>query len=125
MAPLGSLAQRPGKIWRIGMLETTSTALNAAHIDAFRMGMKDLGYVEGRNYTIEYRSADGSNDRFPDFATEMVRGKVDLIVKGAKPADLPVEQVSRFELLVNQKTARELGIKIPSSILLRADRVIE
>ena len=50
---------------------------------------------------------------------------VDLIVRGANPADIPVEQVSRFELVVNQKAARELGINIPDTILLRADRVIE
>jgi putative ABC transport system substrate-binding protein len=85
-APLGSFAQQPGKVWRIGFLETTSMALNAANLDAFQKGMQELGYGEGRNFVIDYRSADGRAERFPDLATELVRGKVDLIVTRGTPA---------------------------------------
>jgi len=85
-APLAVEAQQAGKVHRIGMLETTSMALNAANIEAFRQGLRELGYVEGRNYIIEYRSADGRSERFPDLAAELVRQKVDVILTRGTPA---------------------------------------
>jgi putative tryptophan/tyrosine transport system substrate-binding protein len=78
--PFASQAQTPAKVWRIGMLETTSTTLNAANLEAFRQGLRELGYAEGRNLIIEYRSTDGRIERFVDLAVELVGMKVDLIV---------------------------------------------
>jgi|SRR5262245_1604772 len=75
-----------GKVWRIGMLETTSAQLNAANLDAFRQGLRQLGYVEGQNLAIDYRSADGRLDRIPELASQLVRGKVDVIVTRGTPS---------------------------------------
>ena len=85
-APLAARAQQVGKVYRIGILETIPAAQNAANLDALRKGLRDLGYVEGRNLVIEYRSADGRAERFPDLASELVRLKVDLIVTRGTPA---------------------------------------
>jgi putative ABC transport system substrate-binding protein len=85
-APLAARAQQVGKVYRIGMLEAIPAAQNAANLDALRKGLRDLGYVEGRNLVIEYRSADGRAERFPALAAELVRLKVDLIVTRGTPA---------------------------------------
>ena len=79
-------ALQPAKVYRIGILEAIPAAENAANLDAFRKGLAGLGYVEGRNLIIEYRSANGQAERFPDLASELVRLKVDLIVTRGTPA---------------------------------------
>jgi putative ABC transport system substrate-binding protein len=86
MWPLTARAQQAGKIYRIGILEALPAERNAANLDGLRKGLRDLGYVEGRNLVIEYRSADGRAERFPDLASELVRLKVDLIVTRGTPA---------------------------------------
>jgi len=72
--------QQPTKIPRIGYLGFGSPSANPARIEAFRQGMRELGYVEGKNIFIEWRSAEGNADRLPSLAAELVRLKVDVIV---------------------------------------------
>jgi putative tryptophan/tyrosine transport system substrate-binding protein len=61
---VGAVAQQAHKVWRVGVLETVSTDLNAANLDALREGLRALGYLEGRNLIVEYRSADGRASAF-------------------------------------------------------------
>ena len=68
--------------------------MNAANVDAFRQGLRELGYVEGRNFVIEYRSADGRDERFPGLAVELVRLKVDVILTRGTPAALAAKQAT-------------------------------
>jgi putative ABC transport system substrate-binding protein len=93
--PIAAKAQAQGKVWRIGMLETTSTTLNAANLAAFRQALRELGYVEGGNLIIEYRSADGRGERFADLAAELVDMKVDLIVTRGSLATLAAKNATR------------------------------
>jgi ABC-type uncharacterized transport system substrate-binding protein len=93
-APLAVNAAQSDKLYRIGMLERTSTTINVANIEAFRQGMRELGHVEGESFAIEYRSADGHDDRFPELANELVRSKVDAIVTRGTPAALAAKNAT-------------------------------
>jgi putative ABC transport system substrate-binding protein len=92
--PLAVRSQQVGKIYRIGILEPIPAARNAANLDALRKGLRELGCVEGRNLVIEYRSADGRAERFPDLASELVRLKVDLIVTRGTPATIAAKNAT-------------------------------
>src|SRR5262245_40774322 len=88
-------AQDPRKIYRLGVLDTTSAVMNASNLQAFKQGLHELGYIEGRNLVIEYRSADGRAERFPELAADLVRLKVDLIATRGTPAVLAAQKVSK------------------------------
>ena len=78
-APLTALAQQAGKIYRVAFLGDSPTVYPDA-IDALRQGLRDLGYVEGRNIAIEYRWAQGKPERMRELAEELARLKVDVII---------------------------------------------
>ena len=81
-----SWAQQQGRVWRVGYLSPTSASVNPQYTGAFLQGMRELGYVEGKNLVIEWRYADGKFDRLPVLAEELVQLKVDVIVAAASPA---------------------------------------
>ena len=84
LAPFPSLAQQSTKVWRIGFLDPL--ARDSDLYQAFLQGMRKLGYVEGKNFTIEARFADGDFERLPGFAAGLVQLNVDVLVTGTTPA---------------------------------------
>ena len=94
--PLSVNAQPSAKIPRIGLMVTGSLQSPEARVqlDAFRQGLRQLGYTEGRNIAIEYRGADGRIERFPNLAAELVRLEVDLIFAANTRAALAARQAT-------------------------------
>jgi putative ABC transport system substrate-binding protein len=87
-------AQQLTKVPRIGFLGASSASVLAARIEAFRQGLRDLGYVEGKNIVIEWRSAEGKLDRLPALAAELVRLKVDVIVTTGPAPTRPAKEAT-------------------------------
>jgi len=114
--PFAVDAQQGHRVYRIGVLETVSPALNAANFDAFRHGLHALGYVEGQNLVIEYRSADGDASRFPAFATELVRLQVDVLVTRGTPAALAAKNATGSIPIVMAAIGEPLGLGIVANL---------
>ena len=114
--PPAAGAQPAQKVRRIGVLETVSAAMNTANFDAFRRGLRELGYAEGRNYVVEYRSADGRAERFADLAAELVRLRVDLIVTRGTPAARAAKQATATIPIVMAAIGEPLGVGVVASL---------
>jgi putative ABC transport system substrate-binding protein len=94
-APLMAEAQPAGRVYRIVYLGNSSVVLEADLVEAFRQGLRNLNYVEGRNIVIEYLWAEGRNDLFPALVAEAVRLKADVILTSGTPATLAAKEGTR------------------------------
>ena len=116
---LGSLAaqaQQTGNVYRIGFLGNSTAALEANLVGPFREGLRDLGYVEGRNVLIEYRWAEGKYDRFPALIAELLALKVAVIVTAGTPATLAVKKATTSVPLVMSAVGDPVGAGIVPSL---------
>jgi putative tryptophan/tyrosine transport system substrate-binding protein len=96
-------AQQPTRVARIGWLSAVSSSANLARYEAFRYGLREVGYVEGKNVSIEWRSADGKPDRLRTLAAELVGLKVDVIVTGGSTATAAAkEATSSIPIVMSQ-----------------------
>ena len=87
-------AQQSGKIFRIGFLDPSTASGSALLVVAFRQELSKLGWIEGKNFTIEYRFAEQTPERLPELAADLVRLKVDLIVASGRPASLAAKKAT-------------------------------
>lgn len=105
-------AQQPKKVPRIGYLSPASTSGSEASLEAFRQGLRESGYIDGRNIIIEYRWAEGKLDRLPELAAELVSVGVDIIVTVGTPPVLAAKQITNTIPIVaaNADNLVELGV---------------
>ena len=119
--PLYANAQGTTKVWRVGILDTTSA--KSANVEAFRNALSQLGYVEGQNLIIEYRSGEGRIERFPDLAAEMVGLKVDVIVTRGTPAVIAAENSTKTTPIVMAAIGEPLETGMVASLALPGGNV--
>jgi putative ABC transport system substrate-binding protein len=112
--PLAARAQP--KISRVGFMGNSTAALEANLVGAFRDGLHELGYEEGRNIIIEYRWADGKYERFPALIAELIAAKVDVIVTAGTPAALAVKKATTTVPLVMVAVGDPVGTGLVPSL---------
>ena len=109
-------AQQPGKVFRIGFLDGGTAAGSAVLWEAFRQELSKLGWIEGKNLTIEYRFAEGKNDRLPELAADLVRLKVDLIVATGAPIAVAAKSAATTIPIVMTNAGDPVGAGLIASL---------
>src|SRR5262245_33819892 len=109
-------AQQPNKIPRIGYLGGSSSSVSVQNLGAFRQGLHDLGYVEGKNLLIEYRFADARNERFPALAAELLRTNLDVIVSAGGDGARAAQQITSNIPIVFVATADPVATRLVATL---------
>jgi putative ABC transport system substrate-binding protein len=109
-------AQQTGNIFRIGFLDVSTASGMAVLVDALRQELGKLGWIEGKNITIEYRFAEGKNDRLPELAAELVRLRVDLIVVTGGPVPLAAKKATTTIPIVMTSVGDPVGAGFVASL---------
>ncbi len=109
-------AQQTGKIPRIGYLDNSTTSGSAVLVEAFRQELNKLGWIEGKNITIEYRFAEQKLERLPELAAELVRLKVDLIVVSGGPTPLAAKKATTTIPIVMTTSVDPVGEGLVASL---------
>ena len=114
--PLAAGAQQAGKVQRIGYLLGTSPTVSSRPVETFRQGLRGLGWVEGENVVIEYRSSEGRYDRLPDLAADLVRLKVDVITAVGTAATAAAKNATRTIPIVMIGVGDPVGLGLIASL---------
>ena len=109
-------AQQPRKIFRIGFLDQSTASGMAVLVDAFRQELSKLGWIEGKNITIEHRYAEGKSERLPELAADLVRLKVDLIVVVSRPTALAAKSATATIPIVMTNVGDPVGAGLIASL---------
>jgi putative tryptophan/tyrosine transport system substrate-binding protein len=109
-------AQQPKKVPRIGFLDASTASGMAGLLEAFRQELSKLGWIEGKNITIEYRFAEQKNERLPELVADLVRLKVDLIVVSATPPALAAKSASTTIPIVMTASTDPVGADLVGSL---------
>ena len=113
-APVAAESQQAGKVWRIGFVR--GSAPPAAEIEAFRQGLRDLGYVEGRNLEVVFRWADGRDEKLPALVAELIRLNVDVILASAPAAARAAKEATATIPIVMVTVADPIAFGLVSSL---------
>ena len=114
--PFAARAQQPGKLPQIGYLGVSSPSMEPHYVEAFRQKLRDLGHVEGKNIAIEFRWAEGQDDRLPNLATELVRLNPDVIVTTGTPGAVAAIKATKTIPIVMATAADPVGSGLVASL---------
>ena len=117
--PLAARAQQTGKVWRIGFLAAGQRPVSfdeAGQYGGFPQGMRELGHVEGKDFVIEWRFAEGRSELFPSLAAELVRAQVDIVVAGTSASVRLVQQASSTMPIVMAMSTDPVGDGLVASL---------